>query len=101
MLKIRVSMLPIWFDCARRASAKQYYKMICSSGYSLRELPNSIGSAIGTGVHKAANIIMLGCFSRFIPLNENSWLESIKRNVPKRAQDVNLRAFFAGKNLFN
>jgi hypothetical protein len=50
-INIRASMLPSYFDCARRAASKQYANEIKSAGYELRNLNPSVGAALGTAVH--------------------------------------------------
>ena len=57
-LFIRCSMLPGWVDCARRAAAKQYRKMVEGFGFVLRQLQPSVGAAVGTAVHRAAAELM-------------------------------------------
>jgi hypothetical protein len=53
-LTIRVSMLPSYTDCPRRAAAKTFYRIIAAAGFELKKLPNSIGASVGTGVHAGA-----------------------------------------------
>lgn len=55
---IRVSMLPAYTDCPRRAAAKAYPRLIADAGFSLKKLPNSIGASVGTGVHTGASYMM-------------------------------------------
>jgi len=50
---------------------------------------------------RVANIILLGCLSNFIPISYKCWIESIKKNVPHNAIDVNLKAFEEGKRIIN
>lgn len=58
--KIRASMLPAWPDCPRRSAAKAFRKMIERQGFKLRELQPSIGAAVGTAVHKVAEVVLRG-----------------------------------------
>lgn len=53
MIELRGSMIPDYQDCARRAAAKQFWPLITSRGFQLRQLMPSIGSAIGTAAHLA------------------------------------------------
>lgn len=53
-IELRPSMLPSYYDCPRRAAAKQFRKQIEAAGYSLRETQQSAGAAIGTALHAAA-----------------------------------------------
>lgn len=55
---IRVSMLPSYSDCPRRAAAKAWPKFFQAAGFSFRQLDNSIGAIIGTGVHAGAGYIL-------------------------------------------
>ena len=57
-LIIRVSALPSYTDCPRRAAAKAYRKIIEGAGFMLRRLPNSIGASVGTGVHAGASFML-------------------------------------------
>lgn len=55
---IRVSSLPGYSDCSRRAIAQILRREIEDHGYQLRRIRQSIGGAIGTGVH-ASGAMML------------------------------------------
>jgi len=46
---------------------------------------------------RTANMVMLGLLSGFLPISDRSWIGSIKENVPKKAVDINLKAFENGK----
>lgn len=58
MKSIRCSMLPSWIDCPRRATARQFKRLVESRGYELRRTLPSIGAAIGTAVHHAAAVLL-------------------------------------------
>ncbi len=51
MIVIRGSMLSSYPDCPRRGFAAQYWKLVESAGFTLRQTRPSIGAAVGTGVH--------------------------------------------------
>lgn len=54
-VKIRASSTSSYYDCRRRVAAEVFRKDITEAGYDLRDgMPNSIGAAIGTGAHAAA-----------------------------------------------
>lgn len=55
---IRSSMLPSYTDCPRRAAAQHWKKEITDMGYELKTLPNTIGGAVGDGVHAAAKYLL-------------------------------------------
>ncbi|WML36377.1 indolepyruvate oxidoreductase subunit beta [Clostridium sp. OS1-26] len=50
-----------------------------------------------SGNIKTANIVLLGCLSKFLPFKEESWIEVIKNNVPKSTIDANIEAFKKGR----
>ena len=50
---------------------------------------------------RATNIVLLGCLSNFIPIENECWIDSIKKNVPCQAVDINLEAFSEGRKIIN
>lgn len=52
-LKIRASSLSSYPDCPRRWAARHLRRVLIPYGYRPRDLPNSIGAAIGSGTHAA------------------------------------------------
>jgi indolepyruvate ferredoxin oxidoreductase, beta subunit len=55
--------------------------------------------AIDAGNARAANTVLLGAVSKRMNIEERYWLESIERMVPKKALEVNLKAFQVGRSL--
>jgi indolepyruvate ferredoxin oxidoreductase, beta subunit len=55
--------------------------------------------AIEAGNARAANTVLLGAVSKRMNIEEKYWLESIERMVPKKALEVNLKAFQVGRSL--
>jgi hypothetical protein len=55
---IRASALSSYPDCNRRGAARLFRREIEAAGYRLRHTPRSIGAAIGTAVHKAAQVLL-------------------------------------------
>jgi indolepyruvate ferredoxin oxidoreductase, beta subunit len=55
--------------------------------------------AIDAGNARAANTVLLGAVSKRMNIEEKYWLESIERMVPKKALEVNLKAFQVGRSL--
>jgi indolepyruvate ferredoxin oxidoreductase beta subunit len=43
------------------------------------------------------NILMLGCFSVFAPVDINVWKESISQHLPENIREINLTAFDIGR----
>ncbi len=46
---------------------------------------------------RTINILMLGCFSVFAPLDIQVWKDSIARRMPENIRDINLKAFEQGR----
>ena len=53
------------------------------------------------GEIRTSNIILIGCLSNFIPIEEKFWIQSIKKNVPAKAINVNIEAFKEGRQIVN
>ncbi len=49
------------------------------------------------GNRRAANVLVLGLLSTFLPLPDDAWMETIRRRVPARAFQVNREAFEHGR----
>jgi indolepyruvate ferredoxin oxidoreductase, beta subunit len=46
---------------------------------------------------RTLNVLMLGCFSVFAPMEIAVWQESISRHLPENIRDINLKAFELGR----
>jgi indolepyruvate ferredoxin oxidoreductase beta subunit len=53
--------------------------------------------ALELGNVRTLNIFMLGCFSVFAPMDAQVWKDSIKRRMPEKLVDINLKAFELGR----
>lgn len=51
------------------------------------------------GEIRAANVVLVGALSSFLPLSEEAFIEVIKKRVPQKFLDVNLKAFQEGRRL--
>jgi len=51
------------------------------------------------GEVKAANVVMVGAMSAFLPMDVGVYEEIINTRVPERFREVNLKAFAAGRKL--
>lgn len=49
------------------------------------------------GNERTLNILMLGCFSVFAPIEPDVWRESIKQRLPEKLHQINLTAFDTGR----
>lgn len=55
---VRASSLSGWPDCDRRGAARTFKALVEAMGYTLRTTINSVGAAVGTGVHAGAKVIL-------------------------------------------
>lgn len=55
--------------------------------------------AIQAGNARAANTVLLGAVSKRLDIEEKYWVEAIEKMVPKKALEVNLKAFQMGRGL--
>ena len=58
---------------------------------------DATGLAGELGNVRTLNILMLGCFSVFAPIDVNVWKESISRRMPEKLLEINLTAFERGR----
>jgi len=58
---------------------------------------DATGKAKELGNVRTLNILMLGCFSIFAPIDVNDWKESISQRIPENIRDINLAAFEMGR----
>jgi indolepyruvate ferredoxin oxidoreductase beta subunit len=49
------------------------------------------------GEVKTVNVVMVGAMSTFLPIDPSVCIEVIKKRVPERFREVNLKAFAAGR----
>lgn len=50
------------------------------------------------GSVKAVNVVMIGAMAKFLELDKEIWLESVKATVPQKFVDLNVKAFMLGYN---
>ncbi len=55
--------------------------------------------AIDSGNPKTANTVLLGAVSKRLAVSEEYWLKALEKMVPKKAVDVNIKAFLIGRSL--
>ena len=53
--------------------------------------------AIQAGNLRAANVVLMGALSAFVPFGEEHWQSALRERIPAKLLDVNLRAFAAGR----
>ncbi len=55
--------------------------------------------AVQAGNARAANTVLLGAVSKRLDIDEQYWVRAIEKMVPKKALEVNLKAFQLGRSL--
>jgi indolepyruvate ferredoxin oxidoreductase beta subunit len=55
--------------------------------------------AVDAGNRRAANTVLLGAVSRRLDVAEDYWIQALERMVPRKALEVNRRAFTLGREL--
>ena len=53
--------------------------------------------AIQAGNLRAANVVLMGALSAFVPFDEEHWQAALRERIPAKLLEVNLRAFAAGR----
>ena len=54
--------------------------------------------AIQAGNLRAANVVLVGALSTFVPFDEEHWQAALRERIPAKLLDVNLRAFALGRD---
>ena len=60
---------------------------------------NATGKAVEIGSVKTVNVMMLGALSSFLDINIEVWKRAIKKFVPEKLREVNLKAFHNGREM--
>lgn len=60
---------------------------------------DALAAALALHEVRAANIVMVGAASHFLPLREGSYVTALRSILPERIVEVNLKAFRAGRGL--
>ena len=60
---------------------------------------NATGKAVEIGSVKTVNVMMLGALSPFLDINIEIWKKAIKKYVPEKLMEVNLKAFYSGREM--
>ncbi|RII27911.1 MAG: indolepyruvate oxidoreductase subunit beta [Geobacter sp.] len=55
--------------------------------------------AVEAGNPRVANTVLLGAVSRRLDIDEKFWLTALEKLVPKKALEINRKAFILGRNL--
>ena len=76
----------------------QYLQPALKINFDKLLMVNNKETAMSLGNIKVANIILIGLLSKFTDIEEDFWFKVIKDNVPKKTEEINIKAFLAGRN---
>ncbi len=68
---------------------------IRSAGFELNVVDGE-ALAVQAGEKKTANVVLMGLLARYLPVQRGVWEETIRKNMPAKFVDVNLKAFSLG-----
>lgn len=57
------------------------------------------GLALSAGNVRAANTVLLGAVAKLLPIADEIWQQALEKMVPKKALEINLKAFALGRAL--
>jgi len=57
------------------------------------------GMALSAGDVRAANTVLLGAVSKRLMIAEENWQQALEKMVPRKALEINLKAFQSGRSL--
>lgn len=60
-------------------------------------LVNGLDLALKIGNSRTANIVLLGVLSKYIKVEENSWIDAISKVFPEKLININIEAFRLGR----
>ncbi len=83
------------------ATGKMAYPDQCLNELTSRSIAvvevDAFAIARKVGNLKAVNVALVGVLSRYLPMDEATWVEVIKKRLPAKILDVNLQAFQEGR----
>jgi indolepyruvate ferredoxin oxidoreductase beta subunit len=66
--------------------------------FSATRVVNGLDLALEAGNPKTVNTVLLGALSNVLDLDHDLWIQALKRMVPERLLEINLKAFEFGRN---
>lgn len=82
-------------------NAEQMYpsnpaELLIQKGYQVIQMPaTKIAHELGDG--RMANVVMIGRLSTLLPIPQEIWSDTLKKRIPLKYLDPNLKAFEAGR----
>lgn len=86
-----VGLAPYPFDALQR---------VRSAGFELTIVEGE-PLAEKAGEKKTANVVIMGALARFLPVKRSIWEDTIRKNMPEKLVQMNLKAFELGFNSVN
>ena len=87
--------IPITVSSGLQPAAKDVEKRLAA--YPRLVLIDANPLALQAGNIRAANLVLVGALSTFVPFDEEHWQAAMRERIPAKLLDVNLRAFAAGR----
>ena len=87
--------IPITVSSGLQPAAKDVEKRLAA--YPGLVLIDANPLALQAGNIRAANLVLVGALSTFVPFDEEHWQAAMRERIPAKLLDVNLRAFAAGR----
>ena len=88
--------IPVTVSSGLQPAAKDVEKRLAA--YPGLMLIDANPLAIQAGNLRAANVVLMGALSAFVPFDEHHWQAAMRERIPAKLLDVNLRAFDLGRD---
>jgi len=69
-----------------------------SAQYPRTKVINGLDLALEAGNPKTVNTVLLGALSKVLDIDYQLWIDALKKMVPAKLLDINLKAFELGRN---
>lgn len=88
--------MPASIDDAENKYPQDTKHFLSEKGYQVISiLASKTAKDLGDG--RMANVVMLGAISRLLPIDDETWISTLKGRIPEKYREPNLKAFEAGK----
>ena len=87
--------IPVSVSSGLQPAAQDIEKRLAA--YPGLRLINANPLAIQAGNLRAANVVLMGALSAFVPFDEGHWQAAMRERIPAKLLEINLRAFAAGR----
>lgn len=94
---VSIKPMSVLTGAARMPSAAELHEALAGLGPGRSTLLDADALARQAGNARCANVALLGCASRHLPIGRASWLKAVEGNVPPKTLEANLAAFELGE----